>query len=329
MREPNADLPIDPNVKTPAAVRRSVALADQAFESQNPKPVEEVTPESNPPVEKPSEVVEKPAEGNPPAEKPRDWENDYKAMEGRFKAEQKQNRELVKRLTSLESLVANLQASQNEAPVASPKLVTEQEENEFGKDFLEVVGKKTKETVGGELGTLKNKVRSLETQLATVTAQSVGDARAKLYSKLDEKIPNWREINTRDDFLGWLALPDRLSGAIRHTLLKDAFDQNDSARVLAFFKGFLKEATSAPTDEGVEVPVTPAPKPSLEQFAAPGRAKTSAAPSTAPGDKPHITRAQVKQFYDDVQKGRYRGREQEQTANEAMIFAAMNEGRIV
>jgi hypothetical protein len=62
-------------------------------------------------------------------------------------------------------------------------------------------------------------------------------------------------------------------------------------------------------------------------LAAPGRAKT-AAPAGGPAEKPFFTTAQITQFYSAVNRGEYRGREDEQKQIENQIFAAQREGRI-
>ena len=88
----------------------------------------------------------------------------------------------------------------------------------------------------------------------------------------------------------------------------------------------IKRLPTSREDEEPQ-PAEPNGKLSLESFAAPGRAKTSAA-SSAPVEKPLITRAQISQFYADSASGKYRGREAEKNQLEAMIFDAEREGRI-
>ena len=143
---------------------------------------------------------------------------------------------------------------------------------------------------------------------------------------LDRSLPQWRDINVMPEFHQWLALPDMYSGAIKHELLKTAYAQCNTPRVLSFFKGFLDQ-------EAAYVPQGQQPQPvandrlSLEDLAAPGRAKTSAA-CQAPAEKPIITRAQISAFYADSASGKYRGREVEKNQLEKMIFEAEREGRI-
>lgn len=147
---------------------------------------------------------------------------------------------------------------------------------------------------------------------------------------MNDRLPNWREVNTDPDFLSWLKLPDPYSGVIRHELLKTAYERNDTPRVLNFFQGFLsEEAVLAPADSGPDFRSSAATqdKVPLANFAAPGRAKTAAA-SGAPAEKPVFTRAQIAKFYADVASRKYAGREAEKDRVENQIFDAEREGRI-
>lgn len=79
------------------------------------------------------------------------------------------------------------------------------------------------------------------------------------------------------------------------------------------------DSDDVPTEKVAKVP--------LAKFAAPGRAKTAAGTS-APAEKPIITRAQIAAFYADIANGKYRGKDAEKAKLEATIFEAQREGRI-
>jgi hypothetical protein len=111
-------------------------------------------------------------------------------------------------------------------------------------------------------------------------------------------------------------------------MLKAAYTQGNAHRVVAFFNGFLaEEAAVAPAKAEPGRRTEKVAKVPLETLAAPGRAKAAAATS-APAEKPIITRAQITQFYADVAAGRYRGRDEERRKQEEAIFAAQSDGRI-
>jgi hypothetical protein len=280
-------------------------------------PVPEVTPQVTPPA---APITEE------------SWATRYKAMEGRYKRAENDIHAMSNQLASMQSLIASMQKPQTETPaeLRPQSLLTPEEVSEYGSEFLGVVARKAKEELHPEVAALRQKLTNLEKQLSTSSEQQSARARFELEASLDQRIPHWRDVNVMPEFHAWLALPDMYSGAIRHELLRAAYAQNNTPRVLAFFKGFLdQEAAYVP--QGSELHqgtgLQDGDRVSLESLAAPGRAKTSAATS-APVEKPIITRAQISSFYADSASGKYRGREAEKNRLEAMIFDAEREGRI-
>lgn len=328
----------DPGVKIPAAVLAASAHADKLFREANgiaepgEEPPAEPDPEPTPPaaaapVPEPPKPAEKPltSQGNDEAS----WEHRYNSMKGRYDRSQEQLRSLSEQVSSLQQMVVELQSKASAPPpeLRAERLITPEEEKDYGSEFLTVVGKKAKEELSPEVAALKQQIADLNTKLQGVGGFVQQDARARMLSVMDERLPGWREVNVNDAFKDWLALPDTYSGAIRHDLLKAAFERNDGPRVLAFFQGFLaEEAAVAPAnaepDRQAEAPKVP-----LESLAAPGRAKTAAA-NSAPAEKPSFTRAQIAKFYADVGAGKYRGRDAEKDKLERQIFDAQREGRI-
>jgi hypothetical protein len=327
----------DPNTFIPPAVRRNAEMADAAFRAQGGQPQETPPPaEAPPPVAAP--VPEQlplfpqtaPQQVTPEVTPPVDdenWERRYKGMEGRYKRAEGDIRSMSEQITSMQNLIASMQRpAETPAELRPQSLLTPEERTEYGTEFLDVVARRAKEELNPEVASLRNKLSNLEKQLSTTSEQQQARARFELEASLDQRIPHWRDINVMPEFHAWLALPDMYSGAIKHDLLRTAYAQNNTPRVLSFFKGFLdQEAAYVP--QGLQPPPAENGKLSLEDFAAPGRAKTSAA-SGAPVEKPIITRAQISQFYAQSAAGGYRGREAEKAQLEAMIFDAEREGRI-
>lgn len=355
---------IDPDVKIPAAVKAAAARSEELYKTlrdtpdpaqppageQDNAPAGEVTPEGNPdlnaatlaaPAQAASEqtpatekTTEKTTEKNAQtAPDDESWEHKYKSIHGRYLRSQEQVRTLSEQVQNLQNIVATMQAAppvnDNTLPeLSAERLITEEEAADYGEDFLKVVGKRAREELAPIINGYKDEIAKLQKQLEGFNGFVQQDAQQKLLSKLDEKLPNWREVNTNQEFLDWLRLPDPYSGAIRHDMLKAAYAQGDAHRVLAFFNGFLsEEAAVAPVGGEPDKSVTRVPKVPLQDLAAPGRAKTAAAGS-APAEKPIITRAQVAAFYADVAAGRYRGRDDAKNKAEAEIFAAQRDGRI-
>jgi len=339
---PKPRLVDDPNTFIPPAVRKAARDAEAAFHAQpgQPQPPpEQPTPSPGaaaPPPEAAAlaaappvtpEVTPAPAPA-PEVVSEESWERRYNGILGRYKRAENDIQSMSSQISNLQNLIATMQAAPAETPaeLRPQSLLTPEEVNEYGADFLDVVARRAKEGLSPEVSALKNQLTKLEKQLEGTREQNNTKARYDLEATLDQRIPHWRDINVMPEFHAWLALPDMYSGAIKHDLLKAAYAQNNTPRVLSFFKGFLDQ-------EAAFVPQGQQPQPaengrlSLEDLAAPGRAKTSAA-SQAPVEKPIITRAQISSFYAESAAGKYRGREAEKDRLEAMIYEAQREGRI-
>jgi hypothetical protein len=326
-----ASLPtIDPNVKVPSAIRKQAEAANAAFHAANgttPAPAEPAAPGATAEVIPP--VTSEVTLAAPAA--PQDWEHAFKSMKGRYESSQTNIRNMSEQMASMQTQLVALQSAQPAAPeMLASSLLTPEETNEYGAEFLSVVGKKALEQLSPEMAAVKKELARLQAKLDGDAVVSSANARNAMNTALDDQLPDWRQVNVAPEFHSWLQLPDPFSGAIRHSLLSAAYEQNNTPRVLAFFKGFLAhEAALAPATQGAapDTSVVETGKIPLEAFAAPGRAKTSAAPG-APVEKPTFTAAQISKHYADSARGAYRGREVERDRIDAQIVEAGREGRI-
>lgn len=338
MPTPNeATLPIDKSVKMPAAVLRNSAASDRAFHqvyggdapppTDTPAPVASVVPEA--PVEVPTPVpaaapVIPEASSGPGQDS---WETRYKALKGQFDRQ-------GQRISGLEGMLATMQTPPAPTPATptppelrATSLVTPEEREAYGEDFLDVVARRAREAVQPELDAKEQEIKRLMAQVNGVAGVISHDARSRMMSQLATDVPNWEQLNTDANFLNWLLLPDAFSGVIRQVLLNQAFEQNNTDRVLAFFKSFLREEAVVAPIATPEVPAL-ASKPGMETFAAPGRGKGTSVPVAGTGAKPTITRSEIAAFYADVRAGKYARNEAEKNRLESMIWDAQKEGRI-
>lgn len=345
MTEPT--LKDDPDLKLPQSVRNAAARSEELHRMYRDQPEgeSEVTQPGNADTDAASfgQQAEQPAERPAPtsqaqpsseAEDGQSWEHKYKSIHGRYVRQQDQLKTMAEQIQNLNGVIATMQATAAAAPAASQvpqfdlEQLTSEEAADYGDDFLRVVGKRAKQELAPVLQQLLADNEAMKKRLEGVTGFVQQDSSQKLLSTLDAKLPDWREMNTNQEFLNWLGLPDPYSGGIRHDMLKAAYAQGNASRVLAFFNGFLaEEAAVAPAKAEPDTSETVIPKVPLANFAAPGRAKTAAA-NTPPAEKPIITRAQVSAFYAEVAQGKYRGKEAEKARLENMIFAAQSDGRI-
>jgi hypothetical protein len=282
-----------------------------------------------------------PPPAQPPAEDDQTWEQRFRSQAGRLEQAHKSNQALAERLQQMESLLATMKVKGAEpderpdgaVPITKPKLISDQEAQEYGDEFLSVVGKRAREEYVPEFEALADRIKRLEGRVEGVGTVMEKNKTQELWGDLTSKVPQWRDINKHPDFITWLQQPDAYSGRRRHDLLKEAFSRHEAGRVVSFFQGFLTEATGLPPNsQAQDHSAPPLPngngsgKPSLADFAAPGRARS--APQELPPDKPIYTTAWIAKFSADKLMGKYRGREADAEAIEADIFRAQHEGRI-
>jgi hypothetical protein len=331
-------MPDEPNVqpspsqhepKLPEQLRRQLAEADQLRADikllSEPEGPLEGTPQ-------PAGSETPPPAGDVPQES---WEQRARSMAGRLEQANRLNQAMSERLQALEKTVTTLQTRPQAEPApktyGKPKLVSEEEERDYGSDFLQVVGKRAKEEFAPEFDELADRLKRLEGRVEGVGQVIEKTQVNDIYGTLRDVVPNWREINRSVEFKQWLALPDPYSGRKRHDMLTEAFSGHDSGRVVRFFQGFLTEATGLPQGSQASTPSAPQPagsgRPTLEDYAAPGRAR-SAPQGNLPPDKPMYTAAWIAKFTQDKLRGVYRGREADANAIEADIWQAQHEGRI-
>lgn len=341
--------PIDPDVKIPAAVQRAAAAAAAAQAAAYPSNTPEPTPTPAPTdgitiVEPPAAVT--PPGNTPPVEAPptpptpapaseETWEQRFKSERGRHGKTTQLLTQATDRLTALENLVHEMRSQPAApapvaAPVAPTRLVSAEEEDQFGTEMLDVMGRRAREVVSSEVAELRATLAALEGKITGTAVAVKRNARSDMLAQLDAKMPEWRQVNDLAEFKAWLALQDPYFGVIRHSELLKAFEQNDTPRVLNFFKGFVSELAVTTPAEGSPDPTPAAPqpvKPGLEALAAPGRARTPAQ-TNAPAEKQIITTADINAFYAAKARGAYNGREAEFAALEQELFKAQREGRV-
>jgi hypothetical protein len=320
----------DHSPQLPEQLRKQMAQADQlrADLALVSAPEGEARQEQASPEEPPASTTAVP----PAAEE--SWEQRAKSMAGRAEQLAKTNQALSERLQALEKQITTLAVKGTPEPepktYGKPKLITEEEERDYGQDFFKVVGKRAKEEFAPEFDELADRLRRLEGRIEGVGQVIEKTQVNDVYGTLAGAVPNWRDINRSAEFKAWLDRPDMYSGRKRHDMLLEAFSGHDSSRVVKFFQGFLTEATgprqNSPGMEPSAPPSNGSGRPTLEDFAAPGGARS--APQQLPPDKPVYTSAWIAKFTQDKLRGVYRGREADAEAIERDIYAAQHEGRI-
>ncbi len=327
-------------VQLPKQLRDQLAAAQAIRDGQQAPPPEGETAEQggSPSLETPA--VATPAAASPPvaSEEDQSWEQRYNSLKGRLDQERRDKQTLIERMNDLESLIETMRAqgsADRNPQIAAPKyqkLLSEQEETDYGEEMLSVVGKRAREELVPEIDTLKQEIAQLKGRVDGVGNVMAKSEQQKMYDGLNQQVPTWGQINVDQGFKDWLQLTDPYSGRKRHDMLMEAFTRHDTPRVVQFFKGYTEvtgtpPASASPGNAAPPTNSASGQKPSLADFAAPGRAR-SGQDHVSP-DKPVYTSAQIARFYADRRVGKWKGREADAEAIEKDIFQAQHEGRLI
>ena len=314
----------------------NAAMAPQLEEQQQQQPDEQQPDDGQQPDEQEFDDGQQPQEGQPTPElQPDSWEQRARSAQGRIEQMLTNNQQLARRVSELEDQLSGkkLTAKPEEpAPYAKQPLIKPEEVNDYGEEFFDVVGRKAREEFSPELYQLGQRLQRLEGQQQTVTQVIDRTQKSSVYDMLYDEVPQWKEINYHPAFKQWLGQLDAYSGRPLGEMLSEAMARHDGPRVVNFFRGFAEAAGLPlnPSSPSAEAPPLAngngSGQPSLEDFAAPGRARS--APQVLPPDKPIYTTAQIARLSEDKRRGLWRGREAELEAIERDIFAAQHEGRI-
>lgn len=262
------------------------------------------------------------------------YEQRWRSLQGMYNAEvprlHAERRELTNRVQQLEQLLASMTAKPSEqAETPAEKLITEQDIEDYG-DSIDVMRRVFRE----EAGALKQENAQLRQMLQQMQAnvvpkvqqlsqrQAVSSEQA-FWAELQTAVPDWQDINTSREFQSWLLEVDPLTGVPRQTYLEDAQRNLDARRVVNFFAAWKGQA-GVPNARSTRTAQSAS---ELEKQVAPGRGRSGG--NKTAGEPKTYTQEDIKRFFTDVQKGKYKGKETERDRIERDIFAAQREGRIV
>lgn len=308
-------------------------LKEEEVKETSVEETAENTPESEPNADSKVEEVAAESSGEHSEDnQDGEWQQKYKTLQGMYNAEVPQLRNQIAeqngKLSQFEQLLATMNKQQAQQPKQPEpvKLITDKDVEEYG-ESIDMMRKVSKE----ETNNLIEEVKNLKAQIASMTNNTlpqvqqlntkVTDTQEQMFwSQLSNLVPDWQTINENQNFQNWLLEVDPLSGMSRQSYLEDAQRKYDADRVATFFRSW-----SGLKGEGSAQQIKASNQNELAQQVAPKKGRSQ---GSVPPQKRTYTQADIAKFYDDVRKGKYKGRDEERANMERDIFAAQAEGRL-
>jgi hypothetical protein len=159
-----------------------------------------------------------------------------------------------------------------------------------------------------------------DSRLRQVEGQVAGQSGRDLWDRVDQLSPGARDRNDSDDpqWVDYLNQRDPISGRLRKDLGNAAVDVGDVARLALMHDEFLK-VTGQVKGKEAEAPVNSELRPDGSR----------AEPAVSSSTKPTLKNSEIEQFYKDLASGKYEGKPQLADKMEALITAAIQDGRVV
>ncbi len=260
----------------------------------------------------------------------------YRTLQGMYNAEvprlHSQNKELSGRLQQMEQLLATISAQQGSRAsqqTAVEALITDKDQEEYG-ESLDVMRRVTREElipVAQKIAQIDRLLQQLQVnvvpQVNAVVQRQAMSAEQQFWSDLTTYVPQWKDVNNDPAFQSWLLEVDPLSGITRQTILEDAQNTLDVRRVGNFFKSWLEITGQANVAQNTRRNVSAS---ELERQVAPGKGRNTGSPSGS--NAKTYSPDDIREFFNAVREGKYKGREAERDRIERDIFAAQRDGRI-
>ena len=338
-QDPNAAVPPVAN-PTPPGVTPPV----------NPEPPA-ATPPANPPATPapgippgPTPVPPAPAMPSPAPDDPNSetWKSRFLVLQGKYDAEvpryasrvqylENQIMDLSWQIEALKSTPATPAPVSVGTPPAAPAtpmgetLKTDERFKNFKDNFPDVF-----DMVVQVVDAAATKINQDNTQkLAVLETNSVQDRQAKFATALNAKHPAWNTLGQDPNWAFWLSQKDRYSPKRRLDLLKEANQNLDADTVVNLIDDFKADLAKSGTPPASTLSNPTPPVPATPAFVAPPSGPSNTPTNPNANQVEAVSRSFINQFYNDKNRGKYKGREAEAKAITAKIDAAVAAGRVI
>ena len=262
-----SDLPKQVQAQLEEAERIQQQLAQPPTPvAEDPAPVV-----ADPPADPPADPQPQPAPVEPA--EPQDaayWQQRFKTMEGIHRQAVEHNKALATQVQQISTRLETLTQPQAPTPQPETPLVTNQDDEKFGSDLVDLARRAAREelrAVGKRLQTIEDLIKRVTPQVERVRQvedQVVQSRVERFWSELSTAVSDWEQINANPNWLKWLSEYDPVAGCTRQESLAAAQAALDHRRVIGLFKLFKGPTPAA----------RPTPSPELARQVAPSRTST-------------------------------------------------------
>lgn len=295
-------------------------------------------------------VAEAEAEAPAPAAKVEreDWKQKYSVLKGKYDAEVPRLHDQLKvlegQVTTLIETTVKPEAQEKSAEQPKFKYIAEDELEDYGEDFMDMVGRRAQEIAEQQLAPITaqmaGEISALKAELGQNTQRVDTSEQRDFYAQLDRGVENWRAINDDPVFAEWVQqeVPEGRVGETRLQVLMESFNAKDVSGVKRVFDRFVSaNSTPQTTQENVQSQGiqngqqgTAAATLSLDSLVSPsaGQGSTQQGAPANEGSQKVWTQAEIAKFYTDSRVGKFAKRPEDKAKIEADIVLAAAQGRV-
>jgi hypothetical protein len=313
-------------MELPRQVRDAEKRSNDAIDAIKAERAGVAATTDQPPADPPPDPTAAPPSEQQPKDTGReDWKTKYLVLQGKYNAEVPRLSADVRaanaRIEELNAEVGRLKAGA-EQPNAQPQAAQDQMGMEVPDEIRELLGEDTINAIkriaaseaGKQIAPLKEKADAAAATAEQVSADRAATARERFMDALSARVPNYQQIDARDDWKQWLAQIDPMARRQRQEILTEAAQALDVEGVAIFFEAFSQVA-------GIKSGAVKGGPPA--HMEAPPQAGKSSVPAV---DKRSWTKAQMAQAYKDMALNKYT--REEAAKLDAELVAAAREGRV-
>ena len=232
-------------------------------------------------------------------------------------------RDLRSHISDLESRLEKRETDTKNAVPAHLRHLSPGELENLDKDSVELQSRVARGVVEDALSTSERdsteRLQQVDQRIVALEAQKQAQTTSDFWGKVEKVVPGANTVNDSDPRWGtFLDTVDPLSGRSRREIGEVALSIGDVKRVAYLMQDFNKDVAGV-------APAAPGPAPVVRR-PEPVRATPAAPAATA---APVIRHSQIRRFYDDLARGKFRGKEEQADRLEAAIINAVEDGRVL